>query len=263
MFIEKVLKYAAKYQESQNSSQVSLFGESSDVQIPEPVVPPCDDWGTMQKLSQERDVVGVFISGHPLDDFKNEIKYFCNASLAHLKNLEPLVNREVSFAGIVTGVEHRVSKNGKGWAMFTIEDYKDAYEFRIFGEEYLKQRHFLIVNSFVYVKLFVKQGWVNKETGKRSDPRIQFNSFEQLQDVMDKQSKKLSIQLNVADLTNDKVLALKETIRNNKGEKQLSFIVYEMEEKIKVTMISRTEKVNITNEFLDLLKKQNYKYKMN
>jgi DNA polymerase-3 subunit alpha len=147
--------------------------------------------------------------------------------------------------------------------MFTIEDYKDAYEFRIFGEEYLKQRHFLIVNSFVYVKLFVKQGWVNKETGKRSDPRIQFNSFEQLQDVMDKQSKKLSIQLNVADLTNDKVLALKETIRNNKGEKQLSFIVYEMEEKIKVTMISRTEKVNITNEFLDLLKKQNYKYKMN
>tara|TARA_B110001450_G_scaffold218873_1_gene213565 strand:+ start:6 stop:1826 length:1821 start_codon:yes stop_codon:yes gene_type:complete len=263
MFIEKVLKYAAKYQESQNSSQVSLFGESSDVQIPEPIVPPCDDWGTMQKLSQERDVVGVFISGHPLDDFKNEIKYFCNASLAHLKNLEPLVNREVSFAGIVTGVEHRVSKNGKGWAMFTIEDYKDAYEFRIFGEEYLKQRHFLIVNSFVYVKLFVKQGWVNKETGKRSDPRIQFNSFEQLQDVMDKQSKKLSIQLNVADLTNDKVLALKETIRNNKGEKQLSFIVYEMEEKIKVTMISRTEKVNITNEFLDLLKKQNYKYKMN
>ena len=113
MFIEKVLKYAAKYQESQNSSQVSLFGESSDVQIPEPVVPPCDDWGTMQKLSQERDVVGVFISGHPLDDFKNEIKYFCNASLAHLKNLEPLVNREVSFAGIVTGVEHRVSKKGR------------------------------------------------------------------------------------------------------------------------------------------------------
>jgi DNA polymerase-3 subunit alpha len=150
MFIEKVLKDASKYQESQNSSQVSLFGEASDVQIPEPSVPPCEDWGTMQKLSQERDVVGVFISGHPLDDFKNEIKYFCNANLSLLKNLEPLVNREVSFAGIVTGVEHRVSKNGKGWATFTIEDYNDAYEFRIFGEEYLKQRHFLIVNSFVY-----------------------------------------------------------------------------------------------------------------
>ena len=126
MFIEKVLKYAAKYQESQNSSQVSLFGDGSDIQIPEPVVPPCDDWGTMQKLSQERDVVGVFISGHPLDDFKNEIKYFCNSNLGHLKNLEPLINREVSFAGIVTGVEHRVSKNGKGWAIFTIEDYNEA-----------------------------------------------------------------------------------------------------------------------------------------
>jgi len=263
MFIEKVLKYASKYQESQNSSQVSLFGEASDVQIPEPVVPPCDDWGTMQKLSQERDVVGVFISGHPLDDFQNEIKYFCNANLGHLKDLEPLVNREVSFAGIVTAVEHRVSKNGKGWAMFTIEDYNEAYEFRIFGEEYLKQRHFLIINSFVYVKLFVRPGWVNKETGKRSDPRIQFNSFEQLQDVMDKQSRKLTIQLDVSTLTNENVLDLKETIRNHKGEKQLSFIVYEMQEKIKVTMISRTEKINITNEFLGVLKEQGVKYKMN
>jgi len=263
MFLEKVLKYAAKYQESQNSSQVSLFGEASDVQIPEPVVPPCDDWGTMQKLSQERDVVGVFISGHPLDDFGNEIKYFCNANLGHLKDLEPLVNREVSFAGIVTAVDHRVSKNGKGWAMFTIEDYNEAYEFRIFGEEYLKQRHFLIINSFVYVKLFVRPGWVNKETGKRSDPRIQFNSFEQLQDVMDKQSRKLTIQLDVSTLTNEKVLGLKEMIRGHKGEKQLSFIVYEMQEKLKVTMISRTEKISITNEFLDILKEQGFKYKMN
>ena len=147
--------------------------------------------------------------------------------------------------------------------MFTIEDYKEAYEFRIFGEEYLKHRHFLIINSFVYVKLFVKPGWVNKETGKRSDPRIQFNSFEQLQDVMDKQSRKLTIQLDIATLTNEKVLNLKETIRNNKGEKQLSFIVYEMQEKLKVTMISRTEKINITNEFLDLLKEKGVKYKMN
>ncbi len=263
IFLEKVLKYASKYQESKNSSQVSLFGEASDVQIPEPSVPPCEDWGTMQKLSQERDVVGVFISGHPLDDFKNEIKYFCNANLSLLKNLEPLINREVSFAGIVTGVEHRVSKNGKGWATFTIEDYNDAYEFRIFGEEYLKQRHFLIVNSFVYVKLFVKQGWVNKETGKRSDPRIQFNSFEQLQDVMDKQSKKITIHIDIASLTNEKILDLKETIQNNKGEKQLSFIVYELKEKLKVTMISRTEKVNITNDFLELLTKKDFKYKMN
>ena len=263
MFLEKILKYAAKYQESQNSSQVSLFGEASDVQIPEPVVPPCDDWGTMQKLSQERDVVGVFISGHPLDDFKKEIKYFCNAELSHLKNLEPLVNREVAFAGIVTSVEHRVSKNGKGWATFIIEDYNDAFEFRIFGEEYLKQRHFLIVNSFVFVKIFVKSGWVNKETGKKSDPRIQFNSFELLQDVMTKHSKKITIQLKIDDLTSEKVTILKEAVDENIGEKQLSFVIYELNDKLKLNMLSRTQKVAITNDFLIALDKQGVNYKLN
>ncbi|MGB1268104.1 MAG: DNA polymerase III subunit alpha [Flavobacteriaceae bacterium] len=263
MFIEKVLKYAAKYQESQNSSQVSLFGEASDVQIPEPVVPPCDDWGTMQKLSQERDVVGVFISGHPLDDFQNEIKYFCNSDLSHLKNLEPLVNREVSFAGIVTSVEHRVSKNGKGWATFIIEDYNEAHEFRIFGEEYLKQRHFLIVNSFVYVKLFIKPGWINKETGKPTEPRIQFNSFELLQDVMTKHSKKLTIQLKIDDLSAEKITNLKQTVDAHAGEKQLSFIIYELNDKLKLNMLSRTQKVGITNEFLNALEEQHINYKLN
>ncbi|MGB0896173.1 MAG: DNA polymerase III subunit alpha [Flavobacteriaceae bacterium] len=263
MFIEKVLRYASKYQESQNSSQVSLFGEASEVQIPEPVVPPCDDWGTMQKLSQERDVVGVFISGHPLDDFKNEIKYFCNAELSHLKKLEPLVNREVAFAGIVTSVEHRTSKNGKGWATFVVEDYNDAFEFRIFGEEYLKQRHFLIVNSFVFVKLFIKPGWINKETNKRAEPRMQFNSFELLQDVMQKHSKKMTLQLKIEDLSVENITSLKDTITMHTGDKQLSFIIYELKDKLKLNMLSRTQKVAITNELLSALDGQGVNYKLN
>src|SRR5699024_7744798 len=76
-FLEKVIKYAAKYQENENSSQMSLFGEASEVQIPEPEVPPCEEWSTMKKLKQEREVVGVYISGHPLDDFKMVMRYFC------------------------------------------------------------------------------------------------------------------------------------------------------------------------------------------
>lgn len=87
------------------------------------------------------------------------------------------------FGGVVTDVQHRVSKQGKGWALFTIEDYTDSYEFRIFGEEYLKFRHFLLQNNFVFVKTFVREGWVNKDTGKKSDPRLQFNSFQLLHDV--------------------------------------------------------------------------------
>lgn len=100
-------------QENENSAQVSLFGEMSEVQIPEPVVPPCDTWGTMEKLKREKEVVGIYISGHPLDDFKTEIKYFCNASLSDLRELTRLVNREVSIAGVITDIQHRTSKMEK------------------------------------------------------------------------------------------------------------------------------------------------------
>ena len=157
-FLEKVMKYGAKFQENENSSQVSLFGDASEVQIPEPVVPPCEEWGTMEKLRREKEVVGIYISGHPLDDFKTEIDAFCNAPVSAFNHMEDYVNRELAVTGVITDVQHRVSKNGKGWALFTMEDYTDSYEFRIFGEEYLKYRHFLMINSFAYIKVYVREG---------------------------------------------------------------------------------------------------------
>ena len=262
-FLEKAIKYGAKHQENENSSQVSLFGASSDVQIAEPVVPPSEEWGTMEKLAQEKEVVGVYISGHPLDDFKIEMKSFCTGSLAFFNDMENYVNREITFGGVVTDVQHRVSKQGKGWAIFMVEDYTDNYEFRIFGEEYLKYRHFLVKNSFVYVKSFVREGWVNRETGKKSDPRLQFNSFQLLHDVMDTYAKKLSIQLNIKDLQAEKISVLQDLFRIHSGEKALAFVVYDNAEKIKLNMPSRKQKIKISQELLEELKSHNVMYKLN
>tara|TARA_R110002051_G_scaffold10239_6_gene39013 strand:+ start:352 stop:4737 length:4386 start_codon:yes stop_codon:yes gene_type:complete len=262
-FLEKVIKYGAKFQENENSAQVSLFGDASEVQIPEPMVPPCEEWGTMEKLRREKEVVGIYISGHPLDDFKTEIKSFCNANVACANDLPSYVNRELTFAGVITDVQHRVSKNGKGWAAFTMEDYTDSFEFRIFGEEYLKFRHFLMINSFAYVKLFVREGWTNKETGKKGDPRMQFNSFMMLQEVMETYARKLTIKLDISELQENKVLQLKDTLVNHKGEHPINFIVYEMEEKIKVNLSSRRQKVQISTELLNQLEEQNVHYKLN
>ncbi len=262
-FLEKVIKYGSKFQENQNSSQVSLFGEASEVQIPEPEVPPCEEWGTMEKLRREKEVVGIYISGHPLDDFKTEINAFCNASVANVQNLEEIVNREISIAGVVSDVQHRVSKNGKGWAMFTIEDYTDSFEFRIFGEEYLKFRHFLMINSFVYIKIFIREGWVNRDTGKKGDPRMQFNNFMLLQDVMETFAKKLTIKLNIDELREESIEDLKNTLVAHKGNHPLNFVVYEMEEEIKVNLSSRKQKVQITSDLLHRLEAQEVHYKLN
>ena len=262
-FLEKVIKYGSKFQESENSSQVSLFGEASEVQIPEPVVPPCEEWGTMEKLRREKEVVGIYISGHPLDDFKTEMNSFCNATISNVHQMEAFVGRELALAGVISDVQHRVSKNGKGWASFILEDYTDSYEFRIFGEEYLKYRHFLMINSFAYFKLFVKEGWTNRETGKKGDPRLQYNTVMMLQDIMEAYARKLTIKLDIGRLKEQQIYELKDTLVSHQGSHPLSFVVYEMEEEIKVHLNCRKQKVQISTELLLELESREVHYKLN
>ena len=261
-FLEKAMKYGAKYQENENSSQVSLFGEASDVQIPEPVIPACDTWSTMEKLKKEKEVVGIYISGHPLDDFKMEMEYFCTGTLADCKQLDTVVGKDFSLAGIVTDVQHRVSKNGKGWGAFTVEDYNDSYEFRVFGEEYLRFRHFLMLNSFIYIKLYVKEGWTNKD-GKKGDPRIQFSQMMLLQDVMEAFAKKISIHLDINEIKENTITQMNDLFNEHPGSHQVTFVVHEQNDQITLKMHSRKLKINITSEFLQLLKTQAIVYKLN
>ncbi len=262
-FLEKAIKYGAKFQENQNSAQVSLFGDTSEVQIPEPVVPPCEPWGAMEHLRREKEVVGIYISGHPLDDFKKEITAFCNSSVSNFSNIEAYVNRELSVAGIITEVQHRVSKNGKAWAFFTLEDYTDSQEFRIFGEEYLKFKHFLTPNAFIYLKAYVREGWINRETGKKGDPRIQFNEFKQLQDVMEIYAKKLTIKLNIESIQEQQIQTLKDTLKPHKGEHALHFIIYEMQDEIKLKLSSRKQRIKISSDLLTILENHGIHYQLN
>ena len=262
-FLEKVIRYGARYQENENSAQVSLFGESSDIQIPEPEVPPCPEWGTMEKLKQEKEVVGIYISGHPLDDYKTEINTYTNANVSFFNDLPTYVNRELAFAGVVSEVQHRISKNGKGWAAFTVEDYADSYEFRIFGEDYLKYRHFLIVNSFIFCKALVKEGWTNKETGKQGEPRLQYNGFYMLQEILESFTKKLTLKLRVDHLEEAQIRGIKEIIQGHPGDLPLHFSLYEMEESIKVDFVSRSQKIGVTTALLEALEAADVHFSLN
>ena len=301
-FYEKAIRYGAKFQENENSSQVSLFGDASDVQIAEPTVPPCEDWSTMEKLAKEKEVVGIYISGHPLDDYMFEMKYFCNSKLENLKNLGSHIGKNLTFAGIVTNVQYKTAKNGKDWAMFTLEGYDESHDFRIFDEEYLKFRHFLVNNQFVYFKVTVKDGWVNRETGKKSEPRLQFLDVKQLQDVLTQFAKKLSIHMDINDLHQNFIQQLNQLFITNKGDNTVTFEIIEQEKVQKlieivpkiiaeeeatfdienpeeiavdipieeenqvvtrVSMPSRKLKIKISNELLVALEKMNIKFSLN
>ena len=263
MFIEKLLRTAAKFQETENSAQVSLFGDASEVQIPEPEVPQCSEWGTMKKLKQEKEVVGVYISGHPLDDFRIEMDSFTNCKVSHFNHLEDFLNKEMCFAGIVSEVKYMTGKNGRDWAIFTVEDFEDSFEFRIFGEEYLKYRHLLVMDTFIYARVFIKEGWVDRTTGKKGEPRLQYNHIQMLHDVMDKYSKKITLEIPLNILDEHKISFLKSLVKSHKGEKQLHLLVYENDDKINLNMLSRKHKVDISKKMLEELSNEAFKYKLN
>ncbi|MFN3757068.1 MAG: DNA polymerase III subunit alpha, partial [Flavobacterium sp.] len=231
-FLEKAIRYGSKFQENENSAQVSLFGDAAEVQIPEPTVPPCEEWSTMEKLAQEKEVVGIYISGHPLDDFRYEMRYFCNGSLDMIKNLDQHINKIITLGGIITSVEHKVSKNGKGFAFFNLEGYEESQEFRIFGEEYLKFRHYLIPNNFTYMKVLIREGFENRETGKRGEPRMQYQVVQYLQDVLPQFAKKLIIHMNIMELHQNLIGELKEIFGKHKGDHYLQFEIMELEKVI-------------------------------
>lgn len=261
-FLERAMKFGSKYQENENSAQVSMFGEASNIQFPEPDIPTCETWGTMELLSQEKEVIGIYISAHPLDDFKNEM-IFCNATLKDFKgDLQKIVGNNLSFAGIVTDVQHRVSKAGKGWALFTIEDYGDSYEFRVFGEEYLKFKHFFVPNSFLFIRTTIQAGWTSKE-GVVGEPRMKFIDFKLLHDIMDELCKKITIKISVDAINEKTILDLESILKNNLGKQSLKFTIWDAKEKIEVNLPSRNTKVKISNELLSILEKQQINFKLN
>ena len=262
-FLEKAIRYGAKHQESLNSSQTNLFGEDSALQVEEIKIPPCDSWGTLERLKQEKEVVGIYLSAHPLDDFKREMKHFSSAPLAVLSDLDPLVNRELSFGGIVNGVDHRIAKNGKGWAIFQLEDFDDQYEFKIFGEEYLKYRHFLMPNGFIRLRVKIVEGWRNRETGKIGAPRMQFLAFEMLHDTLANNVKRLTLQLDLQQLNTERIQQISDIVQSHKGEKTLMVDVFHNAEQIKLTLPSRKQKVAVSNELLAHLEDESLLYKIN
>ena len=262
-FLEKAIRYGAKHQESLNSSQINLFGEDSALQVEEIKIPPCDSWGTLERLKQEKEVVGIYLSAHPLDDFKREMKHFSSAPLNVLSDLDPLVNRELSFGGIVNGVDHRIAKNGKGWAIFQLEDFDDQYEFKIFGEEYLKYRHFLMPNGFIRLRVKIVEGWRNRETGKIGAPRMQFLAFEMLHDTLANNVKRLTLQLDLQQLNTERIQQISDIVQSHKGEKTLMVDVFHNAEQIKLTLPSRKQKVAVSNELLAHLEDESLLYKIN
>ncbi|MBL4586966.1 MAG: DNA polymerase III subunit alpha, partial [Flavobacteriales bacterium] len=220
IFLEKAIKYGANTQAAANSSQVSLFGGSSEVQLPEPVVPVCEEWGNIQTLKREKEVVGVYISGHPLNDFQLAMKRYCNVDLARLQTEEAKKSpQEYKFAGVVSSVQHKMSQKGNPYGIFELEDKLGNMEIRLFGEDYTKFRQYIDVDYFLYLKgAWKEKRWGNQPEGAAVEKDFKLLSIELLNEVLEKKTSSIVIDLPLAEIGPENITDLRKLLAQYEGK---------------------------------------------
>ncbi len=247
-FIENLIRYGNSVKVMKNSSQQTLFGGSGGFEIIRPEVTPCPDWPKLEKLNREKEVIGIYLSSHPLDDFRLEINTFTTATLADLQNLSEWADRDVVVAGMVTDTKNGIGKNGKPYGSFTLQDYTDSFRFMMFDKEYVEFSKFFITGYYLLVR-----GRVQKRKFREDELEFHIRTINLLSSVKDELIKSVTLKIKPEDITSEMINELLEIVRENKGDTELKFLFYDPDDKISLPMFSRTLRVRLNNELIDFL----------
>ena len=259
--IEKAIRYANKMQQEEDSAQASLFGGGGGDQavVMRPRVVPIEPYGEIEKLNIEREMVGLYITGHPLDEYKFEMNYLTNCTLTDLKDLEAIKGRELRFGGVVSSVAHRTTKKGKPFGQFTLEDFNDNYSFFLFGQDYINFKPLLETGWFLYIVGMVQTRW------NGVDLELKINQMEPLGEIRDKMAKGVELQMHLADVNQLLVNELEGYAQKYPGSCQFKVSVMGVYEDrpINLEMSSRKMTVALNDELLkELDKLEEIKYRV-
>ncbi|MBT1702384.1 DNA polymerase III subunit alpha [Chryseosolibacter indicus] len=248
--IEKAIKFAAKSQQEEQSAQASLFGGPSGTAMPKPRIEHVEPFSELEKLNLEKEVVGIYISGHPLDNFKFEMETFCTVSCNQFTEIEKLEGRELKLGGIVTNVEHRTTKTGKPFGKFYIEDYTGNTSFMLFGEDYLKFKNFMNIGWFLFI-----EGSVIKNSWGQQNLEFKIRNIDLLNEIGIKRSKGVSLRINANDITADLIGKIEDVCQEFTGSTPLYLKLKDEQENISLELMSRKFRVNPINDMVKKLKK--------
>ncbi len=255
-FTEILLRFGNKMQADKLMSQNSLFGGSNAVAITRPELPFAGDWSTLEKLNREKDLIGMYLSAHPLDPFRLEMKYLTNTQISDFQDLGRLHGKEFSIAGLVTSARNAFSKTGKPWGSLTLEDFSGSYEFRFFGKDYETLRNYISEGFPLFVRGSVQENFRNE-----LEPKIR--TITMLNNVRDEMLKSVSLILPIERISDEWISELNARVDANKGNTTLRFKIYDTEENQMVEMFSRKQRINLTNEFVDYLNSLDVEFKLN
>ncbi|WP_185857082.1 DNA polymerase III subunit alpha [Blattabacterium cuenoti] len=233
--LEKIIRFGSKSQKTKNK-------------VDQPILMKCNLWSNIYKLSKEKEVLGVYTSGHPLDDFYYEIKYFTNISLEQLNKQESLlIGKKMCVCGILSKIEKKTYiKNGIKYGIFLLEDYNSSKEFKIYGQQYLKYEPFLIQNNPLYLCFSIEKSRYQKY-------KINILYMENLQNILKKLVHKLIIKININCLNNEFINDIEKLISQQIGNKKLNIVLYDKVDQIFLNFESIKYEININSSFLKKL----------
>ena len=257
-FIEKIVRYSAKISELKAAATQSLFGElgagtGNDISMPK--IPATEPWSIMEQLKNEKEVVGVYISGHPLDEYKIEIQNFCNSNSGLLESKPNIVQ---SFAGIVTKINVRTSANGNQFMIFTLEDYAGNYEFALFAKDFIQFERFIAQDRLLYI-----QGSYQLKNKHTDQMVFKIQSIELLTELLEERTKELRLRLNLSHLNLETVDYLEDLFDQYKGNKKVILEVYDEQDRVQLDFLSRKVQLTISKALvMDLSKVENIGFKL-
>ena len=249
-FLDTLIRYGQLYQQEKNTAQNSLFGGMDDVDIATPPIPDSEPWSSIEKLNRERDLVGIYLSAHPLDDYEVILNNMCNTHCAELADkIELQKKQEVLLGGIVTMVRSKFTKTGKPCGFVTIEDFEGSGELAFFGEEWGKWKGMLVEGCTVLVKAQFVQRFRGSDMMEMRVTDIQY-----LQTVKDQKIERLTITVNADKIDDTVVTDLVSVINDSPGNTQLYFQVYDGASNRPFGLRSKHGKVDLSRELMAFIK---------
>ena len=258
---DRMIKYSNQMSLGNDTSQASLFGGDDEIEITEPQLPTkVEAWGKLAELAREKEVVGFFISGHPLDPYKLIIEHKCNANCAQLKaGLEPFKNRDVTFGGIVAGFENRTSKTGNAFGKLIIEDYHGSVELMLFGQDFVNYSKYMVSPLFIYVKAKVQERY-----GQPGSLEIKIQKIELLETVKETIFSSMKLKINIQDLNEELISILDSVFKVSQGKCNVEFFVEDPTENMSVKLYSKSQKIAVSTHLMNELDKiGNITYELN
>jgi DNA polymerase-3 subunit alpha len=248
IFLETLIRYGNKYQVDKATVSNSLFGDEEFAVISKPEIPSGEPWSDLERLNKEKELVGIYLSAHPLDEYRIILSHVCNTGVAELNELSNLQGRELLIGGIVTEVREGKTKKSTPYGVMKIEDYTGNAEICLFGNEYVDYSKYFKTGMYLLIRACVESHrWKKKEV------ELRISSIRLLQEEKDKMIEKLNISLSINDLDDSIINELSALIKNNPGQSLLYFKVRDSEHNVVVNLFSQNIRLNVTQELINFL----------